>query len=149
MREQQQTAQQEAQVATIRQQMDKDFGDALVGENLPKTTETVRRMAQVMRAYNERGVTLEPKQAAKMVRQDIMGESVGTLGALDGDKIIAMLGPETMKKIRAADVARVRAAQKNGKVVQPVHAEPVMSKEKRPNRHLLSESEWRAKYGAE
>jgi len=149
--QQQQVQAREAQiVASLQQQYDQEFGKALADYHLPKTTETVRRMAGIMKAYNQRNVTLSPAEAAQMVREDIASESVGTLGQMDGARLIEMLGPEVMKKIRAADIARVKGAKPQNGTPPPESKAPPASKQNRgPNSHLLSPEEWYVAMGAD
>ena len=140
---QQQQAREEQAAAQYRQQYDKEFGDALTSLNLPKTTETVRRMATLMRSYLQRQIELTPAQAAQMVREDLASESAGTLGQMEGARLIEFLGADVMKKIRAADIARVKGAKANGAPAPtPTPTERSSKQNKGPNKHLLTRDEW-------
>lgn len=118
---------------------DKEFSEALKGSQLPKTTETVRRMASLARKSVEMGLQLSAKDIAGLVRQDFVAEQAAVLSAMDGDAILSILGPETMKRIRTADLARVKGAPA-APVVAP---KPVATRKAgEPNPHLMTRDEW-------
>ena len=59
----------------------------------------------------ETGVEVTPDELATALKGHIDEELHGTLGHLDGNGVIQFLGEGIMKKIRAADFARMKAAQ--------------------------------------
>jgi len=91
------------------QQFEKVIQGALSESNVPKTTATVRRMAQLMSKNLEHGYDLEPKQLAELVRQDYLRDIQELFGATEGDTLLSMLGDDVSNKIRKADLARLKA----------------------------------------
>jgi hypothetical protein len=147
LEDQQRNAYAEAQRQHYAQQFDREFGEALSTSGLPKTTETVRRMATVAKSLVERGIEFSGKQLATLVRQDILAEQAAMLGGLDGATLMGLLGADAMKKLRQADIARVKAARPAP--AAPAKQQPRHSESNDPNPHLLSVDEWRKKMGIE
>jgi hypothetical protein len=129
---------------------DKVFSEALAKHNLPKLPETLRRMAGLTKKAEEMGLDLGADDVASLVREEIVEESNRIFGAMDGNRLIDLLPPEVLKKIRAADVARVKAA---GQPAAPAQAPAPKPKpqptEDNPNPHLKNRDEWYRAQGLE
>lgn len=118
------------------QEFDARFTEALKENGLPKTPETVRRLAQLQRKALEMGLDLEPKRMARIILDDIAAEQSATLAQLEGERLLGALGPELRKRIRAAEVAAV----KGGGAPAPKPVAPVQPE--RPKK-ALTQDEWR------
>lgn len=69
-----------------------------------------RRLAPMMQEALETGIEVTPDGLAGALRSHIEEELHGTLGQLQGERIIQFLGPELMKRIRIADLAQLKAS---------------------------------------
>lgn len=133
----QQIRDQQAQAlqAQFAQEFDSQFTEALESHGLPRTPDTVRRMAQLQVKAIDMGLQLAPKDIAKIVRDDFVSEQASTLAHLSGDKLLAALGPELRKRIRAAEVASVKGKPAAAAAPAPKPADIP----KRP----MTQDEWR------
>lgn len=134
----QKSAAEEAQAAQYRQQFDSEFSAALNECGLPKTAETVRRMAQLTGKALQMGLQLTSKDIASLVKQDFLEEQVKTLSGLDGEPLLAALGEGLLKKIRTADVAKIKAAKAVATQAPAIPSKPEPARRERhePNPHL-------------
>lgn len=117
--EDQQRAEQEKRTKAERLQaqhsvlVDKEIGEALKTSNLPKNKLFVQRVAHAMVESIERvkaGLDENPLRAADAVakvKEGWISDVRDTIGTMDAKAIHELLGPETLKKIRAFDVERV------------------------------------------
>lgn len=94
---------------THRNRLDLMFTQALNESGLPKTPFTVKRMAELHLINLKNKLELEPTQLAKLVREDFAKEQKALMGGLDGDQLIEFLGPELVKKLSKAQIAKLKA----------------------------------------
>lgn len=92
-----------------RQEFDVMFVKALNESGLPKTPFTIKRMAELQLVNIKKGLELGPQQLAKIVREDYATEQKTLLSALDGDQLIEFLGPDLVKKLSKAQIAKLKA----------------------------------------
>lgn len=106
---------------------------------LPKTRFTTSRIAYWLRVNEAKGLNAPADLILKQVQKetrDVMGSLVE---ASDGDMLVNLLGENTVKKLRAYDLARIRA--KRGQVAPAENAQP---EEQQPKtRETITESEWK------
>ena len=125
-----------------RSKYNEEFTAALKDGGLPKTTETVRRMATLTEKALKMGLDLSAKDIAKLVKQDIVEEQSKTIAALDGEMLLAALGPDLLKKIRTADLAKLKAAKPMATPPQPVvQQRPGKPERYEPNPHLKTRAQ--------
>jgi len=125
--------------------------EALDTTQIPKTAQSVQRMAIYMSAALENGVDLDPKTAAEMVRQDYMGDLMTMLGQADGETLLGFLGEEVATKIRKTDLARLEAklnpsqpkAEGEASVEDVQESFPITTKEEAEGRKYMNPIEWR------
>jgi hypothetical protein len=86
----------------------KKITSALEMGGVPKTARTVKRMAELMHKNLAHGFDLEPAHLAEMVREDYLNEIKELFGASDGDTLLKLLGDDNSKKIRQADLNRLK-----------------------------------------
>lgn len=91
-----------------REQYEKSFVTALESQGLPRTTETVRRMAHATKLALDAGYDLSVEDAARAVRESFIQEQQELYGTLEGSALLSALGEPLLKKIRAAEIARIR-----------------------------------------
>lgn len=82
--------------------------DALKTQGVPKSPNTVKRMAALMSKSLENGLDLPPAQIAKLVREEYLSEIKELFGSSDEDTLLGLLGDETANKIRKADLKRLK-----------------------------------------
>ncbi len=88
---------------------DNIFVEALGKSGLPKTPYTIMRMAQLVQSKNKLKLDVSADQLAKLVKEDYIAEQKTLFGALDGDQMIEFLGPELVKKLSKAQIAKIKA----------------------------------------
>ncbi len=80
---------------------------------IPKTPEAISRMAEYLMKSVEHGYDLSAEDLVQQVRDDYISEFTAVLGAADGDQLLALLGEENAKKLREADLRRLKNPQGN------------------------------------
>lgn len=91
------------------QNYDVMFTKALSESGLPKTVFTVRRMAELQLINVKNKYELNASQLAKLVREDYIAEQKALLGGFEGDQLIDFLGPDLVKKLSKAQIAKLKA----------------------------------------
>lgn len=124
-----------------------DYGakimQALKTGGLPQTPEAVSRMAEYLAQAVEKGYDLSADDLVAQVRADYQKDILGVLGGLEGDDLLALLGESNAKKLRDADLKRLRTPQDNPFPARSGRKPSEGSKkEAAPKR--LSGSDWRA-----
>ena len=120
------------------ERLDREMTKTLSQSNLPKTPQTVSRMAYYMKLGHERGVSLTPDDVLPFVRKDFEDSLKALVGGLDGDTLEAFLGSDVSEKIRKHTLAKVAGAQKQ------VIEKPSTGEDDKPKRRFLSEKDWSA-----
>lgn len=115
-----QQAQIEAAAKHYAERYNSEWPEAFAKVGLPKTKETVRRMAELTQRSIQLGIEQDAVSLAKLVREDFVEEQRASFESLEGDELLTALGPALVKKIRMADVARVKAKQ--APAAQPTRA---------------------------
>jgi len=85
---------------------------ALEKVDIPKTPQSVARMATLMHSALENGHEIDATQAANLVRQEYLGDMLTLLGKADGETLIKLLGEGVATKIRKTDLARLETRLK-------------------------------------
>lgn len=87
---------------------DRKLTETLSKAGLPKTTGTVRRMTDYMLQDIRNGVYRDPSDYVDVVRQDYISDISEMFGQLPGDAILKLIGEPVAKKMREADLARLK-----------------------------------------
>lgn len=148
--QQQQTEEQqrtEQMVHQYRQQYDQDITRALSQVEVPKTAATVRRVAVLMKNALNHGYDLPVETAASMVQEELRSDVSTMYGGLEGEQLIKQLGPELTRKIRAYDLAQIKARRQgstNADVAETKIAQQTrVTRSKEPE--FLSQDDWKEK----
>lgn len=125
--------------------------DALSKGNVPKTPETVKRMANYMQMALSNGVDIDPANVLEMIKQDYLSDITALFSNSDGDTLLKFLGDGIANKIRKSDLARLRASQAplfntSSPSVTSEASAPVAKEQKGDGK--LSIHEWRAQLNA-
>lgn len=102
------------------------FVDTMAATGLPKSSGrfVISRMAQLYAQNEEAGLESTPEEMAAHVMSGLQAEHRGVLGGLEGEALMTYLGPEVVKKVLAANLAKVKANRTNGAVVAPAVRQP-------------------------
>lgn len=84
------------------------FTDALKETNIPATKGTVAEMAKYIARSAEIGFKMTAKEAAQLVREDIIQAQQRLIGDSDGEVLIKLLGEEVANKVRKWDTGRLK-----------------------------------------
>jgi len=98
--------------AKYTQQYEAEIQGALEETQIPKTADSVARMASLMHSAIENGYEITAVEAAGLVKQNYLSDIVSLLGAADGEMLLSLLGEESATKIRKVDLARLESAIK-------------------------------------
>lgn len=102
--------QQEQQARSQAQQFyDQKITEVLSQSNLPKTPYTVKRVATLLKTALTKGYELPIETAVEMVRGDFSNDVTAMAGALDGESLIKVLGPDIIKRLRKYDLDSIKA----------------------------------------
>ena len=141
---------QNAQQQHYVQQLDVEFAEVMKSANLPKTTESVRLLAQEAMHLTEMGIppTRENLQSVvPLVQEKISKMASSVMSQMDGPGLLKWLGPDIRKRIREAEIIAVKGAQSRPSQPPP---QPTTSREdEAPRPTMLTQAEWRKKYGLE
>ena len=101
------------------------FNESLAKAGLPQNEWTLARMAGYMKQSFAKGLKVTPDDVIDNVRSDLVEAHKATLQNLDPEQLAAALGEETLGKLRARDVEKLKQGKfenKNpgkGKVEKP------------------------------
>lgn len=127
-----------AQEAKVAQQFQKTIIDALDKSGLPKTPDLAKRMAYLMKKNLELGISLSSDDLVSEVKAEITGLIQSLVGSAQGDQLVALLGDDAAKKLRAYDVQRLKA-----QMGQTKKSEPTVQAPKREDGRPMSLDEWK------
>lgn len=133
----------EAEIQILRERFAKDYTEqftkALSETNLPPTKQTVAAMARYIADAAKIKFKMTAKEAAQLVKEDILETQRRLLGDSDGEALINLLGEDVANKVRKWDTGRLRnpnpprvAAEDQGK-----------PRERRAPHKRMSPKEWR------
>lgn len=128
----------EAAKHQARADYERRFVEVLDKANIPKTAETVSRMARYLQESLRRGYEPDLYDVADMVREDMLAEQRALLAAVPDDRLDSVLGEESLEKVRKALLAKVQGGVTG--VNQPPVAKP--QQQERVPKHM-DEFEWR------
>lgn len=92
------------------------FMETMEATGLPKSSGrfVMHRMAQLYMQNEEAGLESTPEEMAAHVMAGLQQEHRGVLSGLEGESLMTYLGPEVVKKVLAANLAKVRAGKSGG-----------------------------------
>jgi hypothetical protein len=114
-----QSEQEKQKDSQLVQQLQTEILQTLEESKLPKTKFTMNRIAYWTRVNEAKGLNAPRELIIGQVKKE-MREVVSTLlESSDGDMLFDVLGPNTVKKVRSHDLARIRAQRTAPKVETP------------------------------
>lgn len=112
-REEQEAAQAlEKETGQWREEFTKTIIGALETGSVPNTDWTASIMAKLMAINMKKGYKLSPEQLAGKTKTVIMNQVTGLVSTASGEQLIEWF-PDIVKKVRAADLKRLRSKQPN------------------------------------
>lgn len=124
------------------QRFDQMMTKTLQESGLPKTPETIKRLAGTFLQHFKHGIELDPADAVAMVRESYQEEARALYAALDGEALYGIFGEDMATKLQQAHLARLTKAQ-----LKPPEKQPEPSEGEKPARRRLTREELMAKYG--
>lgn len=106
------------------QEYDRQISEGLANSGLPKTPQTLKRVAELMHSALRKGYELDVATAVDMVRESYQNDMMQLYGQLDGDKLVGLLGEDLAKKIRMYDLQRLKAKHNPPPSQEPQQAAP-------------------------
>lgn len=105
--EQEQARQFEVAKSQARANYERQFVEVLEKTGLPRTGETVARMARYLSEGLRAGAEPDLYDVAQLVREDMLAEQRSLIGSASDDKLEELLGSNTVEKIRKALLNKV------------------------------------------
>jgi hypothetical protein len=113
---------------------------ALDTGGIPKTEAAVARMADYLMTAAEHGIDLSPEELVQQVRRDYLRDISHVLGGASGEQLMEFLGEENAKKLREADLKRLKNPQGNP---FPARTSPKPTSTPAPREQRKAGSEWK------
>lgn len=104
---------------------------ALDQGGIPKTRASVRRMAQYLQLAVANNLEVSPGDLVARVKQDLIDEHKSMYGEGDAASLLSILGEDLAKKIREADLKRLKSTQPVARQRAPGTAKPAKKPEGR------------------
>jgi len=82
---------------------------ALTTSGLPKTPQTVQRMAQLMQASLVKGIDADPSELVEIIKDEYKSDISTMLGGVSNDDLLGFLGDDVASKLRKVDLSRLKA----------------------------------------
>ena len=109
---------------------------ALEKSGIPKTPGSVRRIAQYMYNGHKAGRAITAEVAASLVKGDLMKEHKELYGNLQGDQLGEYFDPETLKRMRQFEIAKLKRSPE---------ASPSESPAKKHKSKKISMADWKSR----
>ncbi len=107
---------------------------ALQQGGIPNTRGAVRRMAQYLQLAVSNNIEVTPADLVARVKQELIEEHKSMYGASDPASLLSILGEDLTKKLREADLKRLKSTQPEPRRKPASNAKPVNQPEKRRER---------------
>ena len=118
----------------IREEYDQEFSKALEEVTIPKTKESVAKMAYYMEAGLAEGTQITAKEAATLVQQDMNGYYKELVDKSTPEQLISMFGEGLGKKLSNFDLSKIKSPQDGNKVDVEKTKSTSKGKKKSPKR---------------
>lgn len=119
-----------------------EFTEALGSTKVPATKETVAMMAKYISIAAKGKIEMTPLEAAKLVKEDLVERQRALLMEAQPETLAELLGDDTLSKIRAHDVERLKNPQSFLKTPSALDQGDVKRQSTEP-RKKMTRSEWR------
>ena len=117
--------------AKYRAEFDKQFTEALKDEDIPKTKESVAKMAYYMEAAMNEGTDISARDAASLVKQDMESYYKDMAKNLEPEQLIKLFGEDLPKKFKNFDLSKITTPQDKNKVSEENKTPPKKKKGKK------------------
>ena len=113
----------------------RSFQEALEVEGLPKSPQTIRRMAQYMEQAIKGGVKVSVAEVAMLVKDDLVQEQKSLFSGMGAEQLAAALGQDAVDRLRQHNVSRL----KTGAFGKPVLPSSTQSQPRKAQPQSLSD----------
>lgn len=118
----------------------KQIVGALENSGLPKTEYTVQRMVHYMHNALENGYELGADDVTDLVKRDYVQDIKSLSSGLDADALVNILGEDTAKKLRQAELDKLKKPQNN--LEEPAKVKRGNKKKKKKS-NKMTKDQWR------
>jgi hypothetical protein len=125
----------QAEAEKAREAYDTEFTKALEGTELPKTPETVSRMARYVKQGIDSGIEISATDAAALVAEDYYGERKKTYSKMDEGQLLRALGSDVVKKLKKYDMKKIISPESGNRATR----QQPRAKRKAPKARSLSD----------
>lgn len=129
---------------SARKELTQTIISALETQKVPNTDWTASIMARLMKVNMEKGVKLSPEQLAEKSRGVIVNQVGGLLANATGEQIIELF-PDIVKKVRAADLKRLKDRQPKVPGQKPLEVKKPVVDPKASGGSYLTPDQWKEK----
>jgi hypothetical protein len=104
--------------------LDEEIASAVTSAGLPKTPDTVKRLAQIMLQNHTGKVGLTTAQCAQVLRREVEEQHRALLDGMDDEHTFNFLGDKVTSRLRKVEVARMKAPPSTGRATAKPKAKP-------------------------
>ena len=125
---------------------DRKISEVMNKSGLPKTTQAVKRIAEVLYNAHQKGYEIDVESAVDMVRETYLTDIQALMQGLDGDSLLAMLGGDVSKKIQKHNLSKLQAKLNpsgNAPQAEQANQQPTARQAPKPSTDKLSPDEWK------
>jgi hypothetical protein len=133
---------QQAQVQTIRTQIDAQVSDAINAVKLPRDPEVVKMVANEMLMAHRSGIALTARDAAANVKQRLPDRVAQLAAFLSADELTKRF-PDLVARLRKADVKEVTEKKLRASTLQGRAAKPTQPDRRESPKRVTSASQYR------
>ena len=127
-----------AQQDKWREKYDNDFTEALSSEEIPKTAESIAKMAFYMESALKEGVEISAKDAATLVKEDMANYYKDLAEKASPEQLISIFGEKLGTKLKNYDLSKIKTPEDGNKVTTNTPNPKIKGRKKR-----LSEGDWK------
>jgi len=117
-RAEQEQALRNTQADKHREQYDIEFTKALETADVPKTPETVSKMARYVKQGIDTGIEITVSDAATLVAEDLFNEEQNIVGKMTPEQIKKKFGADFIKKLKNYDLNKIKDPEQGNKVTK-------------------------------
>jgi hypothetical protein len=109
-----------AQQEAIKGELDASFTKALEGSSIPKTKESVAKMAYYMEAALLEGSEITPEESAALVEQDMKDYYGELIEKATPEQLIGLFGENVVQKVEKYKTSKIKTPEDKNKLEKPV-----------------------------
>lgn len=103
-----------------REKYDYEISTALEKTTLPKTPNTIARVANYLLQGLQEGIDVPVDKAVALVEEDFKTESKSLYENMEAEKLAKVLGPDLIKKLKGYDLSQINTPEDKNRVKQAI-----------------------------